>query len=154
MSQPLVDLIIERIAQASDQYYRLVIVVSQADQARPTIEELRQRTMAPLLNINLEVSRLMLDMTERQRTLQLPRLLDEVISKASGDLVILKNFELLFDISLKQDPLRLLQRISRNRTVVAFCRGTVEKGYFTYAVPDHPEYRRYSIKDVIIVSAE
>jgi hypothetical protein len=50
----------------------------------------------------------MLDLTERQRELRLPRLLMEIVNDAAGDVVLLDNIEILLDVSLKQDPLRLL----------------------------------------------
>ena len=152
MLQAIVDQLIEGIGQAAELYHRLVLVLSPSDESKQEIiEEMGQRTEAPTLNLNLELSRMMLDLTERQRMLQLPRLLDEIASRTKGDLLILKNFELLFDASLKQDPLRLLQRISRNKTVIAFWNGAVEKGYLTYASPEHPEYRRYPIQKLLIV---
>jgi hypothetical protein len=67
----------------------------------------------------------MLDLTERQRALQLPRLLGEIVGEATGELVLLDNIEILFDVHLKQDPLRLLQGLSRNKTVVAAWNGSI-----------------------------
>jgi ABC-type hemin transport system ATPase subunit len=66
----------------------------------------------------------MLDLTERQRALQLPRILAEIVGVSAADVVLLDNVEVLFDVSLKQDPLRLLQGLSRNRTVVAAWSGS------------------------------
>ena len=68
----------------------------------------------------------MLDLTERQRTLQLPRLLLTIVNEASGDVILLDNIEILFDVSLRQDPLRLLQGLSRNKTVVAAWDGSID----------------------------
>jgi len=96
----------------------------------------------------------MLDLTERQRALQLPRLLGEIVGEATGELVLLDNIEILFDVHLKQDPLRLLQGLSRNKTVVAAWNGSIVDGHMTYAVPDHPEYRRYPIRDFLVASPE
>ncbi|MCL4079017.1 BREX-3 system P-loop-containing protein BrxF [Coriobacteriia bacterium Es71-Z0120] len=50
--------------------------------------------------------------------------------------------------ALQQDPLRLLQGLPRNKTVVAAWNGTIVDGYLTYAGPSHPEYRRYPIRDL------
>ena len=64
------------------------------------------------------------------------------------------NIELLFDAAFQHDPLRLLQGVSRNRTIVATWNGTLQNGYLSYAVPDHPEFRRYSGAargDVVVV---
>ncbi len=85
----------------------------------------------------------MLDLTERERGLRLPDLLDEVVGR-NDPLVLLDNIEILFDASFEQDPLRLLQGVSRNRTIVAIWNGTLQNDYLSYAAPEHPEYRRYS----------
>ena len=94
----------------------------------------------------------MLDLTERQRALQLPQLLREVINDTAGEVVLFDNIEILFDVSLKQDPLRLLQGLSRNKTVVAAWNGSIDGDHMIYAVPDHPEYRRYIVRDFLVAS--
>jgi hypothetical protein len=96
----------------------------------------------------------MLDLTERQRTLQLPRLLSEIVNTSASNVRILDNIEILFDVSLRQDPLRLLQSLSRHKTVVIAWSGSFDNGYITYATPDHPEYRRYLVRDFLVVSPE
>ena len=100
------------------------------------------------------LSRRMLDLTKRQRALQLPRLLGEIVGKATGELVLLDNIEILFDVHLKQHPLPLLKGLSRNQTVVAPWNGSIVDGHMTYAVPDHPEYRRYPMRDLLVARPE
>src|SRR5262249_62434896 len=99
-------------------------------------------------NLNLELSRLLLDLTVRQRALHVPRLLEEIVQAQGGEVTLLDNIELLFDVHLKQDPLRCLQGLSRHRTVVAawpdsFGPGERPPGVLAYAEPGHPELRRY-----------
>ena len=118
------------------------------------LRDVHERTAAPLIDVNLELSRRMLDLTERQRALQLPRLLSEIVGVSAADVVLLDNIEVLFDISLKQDPLRLLQGLSRNKTVVAAWSGSIDGENMVYATADHPEYRRYPIRDFLVVSLE
>jgi hypothetical protein len=96
----------------------------------------------------------MLDLTGRQRALQLPRLLSEIVGTSTIDVVLLDNIEILFDVSLKQDPLRLLQGLSRNRTVVAAWGGYIDGNNMVYASPDHPEYKRYTVRDFLVVKPE
>jgi len=96
----------------------------------------------------------MLDLTERQRALQASRLLGQIVNEAPGELVLLDNIEILFDVHLKQDPLRLLQGLSRNKTIVAAWNGTIVDGYLTYAEPGHPEYRRYPVRDFALLDLE
>lgn len=154
MVQPCADTVIEKIEQAAQLYYRLVLVVGRAGAGKTSrLREVSARTQAPLINVNLELSRRMLDLTERQRMIYSSRILSEIVDEvaANTDTVLLDNIEVLFDISLKQDPLRLLQGISRNRTVVAAWNGSIVEEHLIYATPDHPEYRRYPIKDFLVV---
>jgi hypothetical protein len=67
---------------------------------------------------------------------------------------VLDNLEILFDKDLKQDPLRLLQCISRNRSVLASWNGTVSGSKLMYAETGHPEYRCYDLVDTLVVSMD
>lgn len=155
MSMLLADEVLQRIDQAGALYNRLIILVAPAGAGKTAaLQDVHDRTSAPLVNLNLELSRLMLDFTERQRALQVPRLLAEIVNAYAADLVLLDNVEVLFDVSLKQDPLRLLQGLSRNKTVVAAWSGSIDGEHMIYAAPDHPEYRRYPLRDFLIVKAE
>jgi hypothetical protein len=155
MIEPLVDRIIEKIAQAAELYHRLVILIAPAGAGKTAaLQDVHERTSAPLVNVNLELSRRMLDLTERQRALQLPRLLSEIVMAPTAEVILLDNVEVLFDVSLKQDPLRLLQGLSRNKTVVAAWSGAIDGEHMLYATPDHPEYKRYPLRDFLVVNPE
>jgi len=155
MAEPLADQIVRKIKQVADLYHRLMLVVAPAGAGKTAaLKEVQERIAAPRVNVNLNLSRLMLDLTERQRALQLPLLLREIIKDTAGEVVLLDNTEILFDVFLKQDPLRLLQGLSRNKTVVAAWNGSIDGAHMIYAVPDHPEYRRYRVRDFLVASPE
>ncbi len=155
MAESLADQVMRKIKQTDELYHRLMLVVAPAGAGKTTaLQDVQERVGAPLVNVNLDLSRRMLDLTERQRALQLPRLLREIINDAEGVVVLLDNTEILFDVSLKQDPLRLLQGLSRNKTVVAAWNGSIDGDHMIYAVPDHPEYRRYMVRDFLVASPE
>jgi len=180
MVEPLADQVLRKIGEARKLYHRLILMVGPPSSGKTkALQEISATTSAPLINVNLELSRRMLELTERQRALQLPRLLEDVcvssIQRRAPDVFLLDNIEILFDIRLKQDPLRLLQGLSRNRTIVVAWPGHVVnpvmaredlskkdarrathdfERYLIYAVPDHLEYRRYLIRDFLVVSLE
>ncbi len=155
MAEPLADRVIRRIGQAAELYHRLVMLAAPAGAGKTVaLQDVHERTAAPLVNVNLELSRRMLDLTERQRVLKLPRLLSEIVGKSATDVILLDNIEVLFDVSLRQDPLRLLQGLSRNKTVVAAWSGSIKGEHMFYATPDHPEYRRYPLRDFLAVNPE
>jgi hypothetical protein len=154
MAEPLADQVTRKIDQAAELYHRLLMVVAPAGAGKTSaLHDVHERTGAPLINVNLEISRRMLDLTERQRALQLPRLLSEIVN-TQGNVILLDNIEILFDGSLRQNPLRLLQGLSRNKTVVVAWNGSIDNEYMIYATPDHPEYRRYPARDFLVVSPE
>ena len=147
MAEALSQKLLARVDGAKALYYRLILLVAPSGSGKTeALREVAANTGARFVNLNLELSLRMLDLTERERALRLPDLLNEVVGK-DEPLVLLDNIEILFDAALKQDPLRLLQGVSRNRTLVAAWNGTLEKGYLTYAAPEHPEHRRYSRDD-------
>jgi len=155
MAEPLADSVMKRVSQVAELYHRLVMLVGPAGAGKTVaLQDVQARTSAPLININLELSRRMLGLTERQRALQLPRLLAEVVATAPGEVILLDNIEVLFDVSLKQDPLRLLQGLSWNKTILAAWSGSIDGEHMLYATPDHPEYRRYPARDLLVVTPE
>ena len=155
MAEPLVDQILRKVEQAATLYYRLLLVVAPAGSGKTTaLQDVRDRTGAPMVNVNLELSRRMLELTERQRALQLPHLLREIVSYGDNEMILLDNIEVLFDLTLQQDPLRLLQGLSRNRTIVAAWNGAIVEGTLIYAAAAHAEHRRYPLRDFLVVTPE
>ncbi|MCY4388230.1 MAG: BREX-3 system P-loop-containing protein BrxF [Desulfurellaceae bacterium] len=151
--EPLADQIIRKVKPAAELYHRLILVVAPAGAGKTTVlRDVRDRIGASLVNVNLALSRRMLELTERQRGLQLRRLLEEIIFDHDEEIILLDNIEIIFDPGLHQDPLRLLQGISRNKTVVAAWSGAIVEEFLTYAAPDHAEYRRYPMHDCLVVS--
>lgn len=149
------DRIIPLIEQAQCLYYRLVLVVAPAGKGKThLLREVHRQTGASVVDVNLDLSRRMLDLTERQRILQVPVLLAEILSTQRGDVILLDNVEMLFDPALRQEPLRLLQSLARDLTLVVAWSGRMIDGYLTYAIPDHPEYRRYEVRDFLMVNLE
>ena len=155
MAEPLADQIMRKVKQTVELYHRLILVVAPAGAGKTNaLQDVQNRTSASLVNVNLELSRRMLELTERQRALQLPHLLREIAGNGGDEMILLDNIEVIFDVDLKQDPLRLLQGLSRNKTVVAAWNGTIVETSLTYAAPAHPEYRRYPIHDFLVASPE
>src|SRR5947208_14191170 len=153
MAEPLYNQIMLQLEQAAGLYYRLMLVVAPRGAGKTVaLQEVAARTGVLVINVNLELSQRMLELTERQRSLRVPRLLEEITGQSDRELIMLDNLEILFKVSLKLDPLRLLQGLARHRTVVAAWNGSIEDDYMTYAVPGHPEYRRYLVRDFLVAS--
>jgi len=151
MAEPIHDKIKRSLQAAEGLYHRLVLLVGETGSGKTgVLRDIAEEFGTSVINVNLNLSRELLELTAKQRSLRLPDILSQVAGKAQS-LVVLDNIEILFDKGLKQDPLRLLQTISRNRTVVASWNGTSSGGRLLYAENGHPEYRSYDSVDAMIV---
>ncbi|MBT4816492.1 MAG: BREX-3 system P-loop-containing protein BrxF, partial [Lentisphaerae bacterium] len=149
MAEPIAQRLAKAAGHVDGIYNRLVLLVAPSGLGKTqALREFCEASGAPLVNVNLELSLRMLEMTTRQRTLRLPVLFSEVLREHDGDVIGLDNLEIVFDRGLQQDPLRLLQSASRNRTLVATWNGQVSGGKLTYADIGHPEYRSYELDGV------
>ncbi len=154
MSQPLHDKTINSIHAVRDLYYSLVLLVGQSGSGKTgLLRGMAESLDTEVININLEVSSRLLELTQKQRSLKLPEILDHIAANKKS-LIILDNIEILFDKSLQQDPLRLLQGMSRNKTILSSWNGQVAGNKLVYARPDHPEYKSYKLEDLVWVSME
>jgi ABC-type uncharacterized transport system ATPase component len=154
MTEPIQDKIKRSILAADGLYHRLVLLVGQAGTGKTGIlRDVANDLGTEVININLVLSAELLELTAKQRAVRIPRILDNVIDKTRPT-VVLDNLEILFDKHLKQDPLRLLQGISRNRSVVASWSGNITGGKLIYAESGHPEYRSYDSVDALIIEME
>ena len=146
---------IRQSLQASEGlYHRLVLLVGETGSGKTgVLRDVAEELGTSVININLALAGELLELTAKQRSLRLPDILDRIAARDRSP-VVLDNLEILFDKDLKQDPLRLLQSLSRNRTVLASWSGIVNSGRLLYAETGHPEYRSYESVDALIVGMD
>lgn len=146
--------IIKSLNAAESLYYRLVLLVGKTGSGKTGIlRDIACELGRPVINVNAALASGLLELTKKQRSLTVPEMLDQMASQTQSP-VILDNLEILFDKDLKLDPLRLLQNLSRNNTVLASWNGIVISGRLLYAEPGHPEYRCYDSPGVLIVDID
>ena len=106
----------------------------------------------PLINLGLLLSRQLLSLTVRQRKLKVADIIEGILDEANVPRIGVDNTEIVFEPSLKINPVGLLKNISRNRSIVWTWNGNIEGNYLTYAYPGHPEYQRISAKEFIVIA--
>lgn len=153
----MIDHLIYQISQETEGtaglYYKLILLVADPEtKYLIDYDRLANRTKSKPINVNLELSQSMLALTSRQRALKVASLLGTIITAAPHDTVLLTHIHILFDPVLRQDPLRLLQNLSRHKTIIAVWEGQIQGRYLTYAKPGHAEYRRYPTRELIVIS--
>src|SRR5580704_13296640 len=113
MAEQMRDKIKQSLQAADGLYHRLVLLVGINGSGKTNIlHNVAADLGTSVININLVLSSELLELTAKQRSLRLPEILDRIMCKMKSP-VVLDNLEILFDQNLKQDPLRLLQSISR-----------------------------------------
>jgi hypothetical protein len=154
MAIPINDKIKRSLQAAEGLYHRLVLLVGETGSGKTgVLRDIADYLGTSVINVNLALSSELLELTAKQRSLRLPGILDQIVRNSMSP-VVLDNLEILFDKDLKQDPLRLLQGLSRNHTVVASWNGGYSGGRLFYAESGHPEYRSYESIDALIVGMD
>jgi hypothetical protein len=149
----IVDHVLEKLGFVNQQFYRLLLIVGISERDRENIlNHVSKKIDAPVVNINLDVSRQLLELPEKQRPLNAANILDSIIKSQSKNTFIFKNIELLFNAALKTDPLRLFKNISRIKTLIVGWNGLIKGSSLIYAAPGHPDYKKYLTDDLNIIN--
>jgi hypothetical protein len=144
-----VDEVILGAEQVSQAYYRLLVVVSNDEVrgGRYIAEGLGIRR----IDVGEKLGEELMEVPAERRPLKVAGLLGDLVDGVEDDRVLLDRIEILFEASLKVEPLTLLRSISRRRLIVVMWSGEIEAGNIVYGFPGHPEYRSYPARDVAVV---
>ncbi len=135
--------------RASHYYHRLLVVVS--DEELEGGKYIAEGLGVRRINVGEELGAKLLEVPARRRPLKVAALLEDLVNAAGDGGVLLDRIEILFEESLKAEPLTLLRTLSRQRLVIAMWSGKIEADNLLYGSPDHPEYRSYPARDLKLV---
>jgi len=149
----LLQKIINTIERVRNDYYQLILIVGMnVSEIEQVLVELSKEKSWPLTNINLELSKQLIDLSPEQRVFKTSEILDQVLNKYSNEVVILTKIDILFNVELQQDPLKLLKMFSRKKILIANWAGIQSNDSISYAESGHPDYRRYNNPEVVTLS--
>jgi hypothetical protein len=142
----------EKVATASTLYHRVVFLVGQSSKSRTEVlASAASKHGWPLVNVGLAFSERLIDVPRRYRAVQAPNVLADLLPGIPGLVLLLDHIEILFSPDLSQDPVKLLQGLSRNRRLVVSWPGDHTASTLSYAEPGHPEYYRQPIPELMKV---
>ncbi len=142
----------EAISVAKDRYHNLVVFVEHDEKMRTVlISDFAKAYGVDVINLNSHLSARLLEKSPKERVRELLEELRDIVD-TDDPVVVLNHCEVLFDKALMNNPLKLLENISRNRTILAVWPGSYRNQSLVYATPGHPEYRCYENPEILIVS--
>jgi len=145
---PKLDRLVDEIAAL---HSKLVLLIGPPGCGKTKLlGQLAASRAAKVMNVGAELGARLAALPQRQRVLQANVAMRDLADEyASGDLLLLDNIELLFDQSLRVDPLDLLKRHAHTRRVVAAWPGLLHEGRLSYAEIGHPEYQDYGLDGLV-----
>jgi hypothetical protein len=132
-------------------YPCLFLVHSDVGRLEDAADELAATYGWPCLSVGRELSLALLSEPPARRSSAARRWMEtrlrEMVPK-NGSPVLCTEIDLLFEPTLRLDPLRLLRDASRATRIVVTWPGSYEKDVLAYAVPEHSHYRTWRQPDV------
>ncbi|MCK5600986.1 BREX-3 system P-loop-containing protein BrxF [Candidatus Pacearchaeota archaeon] len=95
-------------------------------------------------NINLELSRILLDVPKKKIPFKANRCLEDIINSSKKNIILLDRIEILFDPLISIDPLYFIESNSKQVTLIVNWPGEYNSKILFYANPGHPEYKSYT----------
>lgn len=131
---------------------KLIILVGLPGSGKTKIlQELAHKLGIELINISLELGLRLSKIPHEQRGLSVNTELRDVIRMNHNDPLLLDNLELLFEKSLKINPLDVIKRLAQSKRVVATWSGELCDNKLIYGRMPHPEYRSYEVDGIVML---
>jgi len=146
MSETTIPQILNQIRAAQNAYHKLLIIAGRPGSGKTrALNDLADQLTMPVTNLSLMLSERLLNLSRRQRMLKVDELATEVVDAKNCGNVCLDNTELLFDSSLRMNPLGFLRDLSRNRLIIATWSGVMSAGELQFAHVGHPDFFQQTV---------
>lgn len=130
---------------------KLIVLVGPPGSGKTLLlSRLGERRGGAVINVGSALGRCLAQAPVARRPSEAANRLRVLVAEFDADgLVLLDNIELLFDRSLRLEPLDLLRRQAHARRMVAVWPGEFRDERLTYAAMGHPERRDYAVEGVV-----
>lgn len=138
------------IGEINDLQSKLILLAGSSGKTR-LLRALARRLHAEPLNVGVALGRRLAVTPVSDRGFSTNELLREITDGVRGDApLLLDNLEVLFEPSLKVNPLNVIKLLAHSRRVIAAWPGKIRNDRLIYAEMGHPEYRDYTRDGVVV----
>jgi hypothetical protein len=138
------------VGEVGDLQSKLILLVGSGGKTRLLCALGERLNVAPF-NVGVKLGHRLAATPVSERGFSINELLREITDSARGDApLLLDNLEVLFEPSLKINPLDIIKRLAHSRRVVAVWPGEMRDDRLVYANMGHPEYRDYPRDGIVI----
>ncbi|MFD1427658.1 hypothetical protein JOD24_001417 [Kroppenstedtia sanguinis] len=129
----------EKMDQVRSQRHRLIFLVLTEEKKQSLVEFLKPLDIVHM-NLSLLLSERLKEEPINKRPLKVGRMVNEIVYQIKNEAICFDRIELVFHPDLQQDPLRLFENVSGNKTILVCWPGEYDGSALSYAQPGHPEY--------------
>jgi hypothetical protein len=138
------------VGEVNDLQSKLILLVGSSGKTRLLRALARRFNTAPF-NVGAKLGQRLAVTPISDRGFSTNELLREITDKVDGDApLLLDNLEVLFESSLKINPLNVIKLLAHSRLVIAAWPGEIRNDRLIYAGMGHPEHRDYTRDGVVV----
>ncbi|SFA83174.1 hypothetical protein SAMN04488072_102181 [Lentibacillus halodurans] len=130
--------------------HQLIFLVT--EQFKKDIKCVSESLEVPYVNVNYELSEVLKDLPLKKRPRQVSEFLTKIVRNKNADTLVIDNIEILFDPQLQQNPVLLLENISRNVTLIVGWKGHYSGRKLVYSEPEYYDYFTHENTEGIIIN--
>jgi hypothetical protein len=141
-------------ANSTATYEKLVLIIGKHGAGKTKLlRKFANENNIPVHNLSLFVAENILTAPNNDRSnLIMPLLRGWIKSYQLPHPFVIDNIEILFEPSLKIDPLKMLKDISKEKCIVASWTGSYTDKLLTYAEQGHPQYYTSKASDLHLLN--
>jgi hypothetical protein len=153
MTDILFPQVLDAIRTTRSAYNRLTVIAGPSGSGKTSmLGKVSNQLGLPAINLSLLLSQRLLSQTRRQRALKAEEVAIGIIDEHLQSGLCLDDTELLFDSTLRLNPLTFLQDVSRNRLIVASWNGSIDGGELRFAYAGHPDFFSQAVSGYPVIS--
>jgi len=127
----------------------LILVHPQIKILETVFDHIRE-TGISVINIGKELSEALIPVTVNERSRFVQKWLLDILTSIQTEPVLCIHIDLLFEPSLKMDPLALFRQASRSKKMIVLWAGEYSPGTLSYAIPEHCHFKSWRISESLL----